>query len=68
MARARFELEDFLADPFAALRQARDSGPVVDLALGGAGIMHHENRTLLGDGRLRTHFPEFLRTWGVTSG
>jgi cytochrome P450 len=69
MARARFELEQFLADPFTALRRARESGPVVDLALGGAGIMRHENvRELLSDGRLRANFPEFLRTCGVTSG
>lgn len=69
MARHRFELEQFLADPFGSLREAREAGPVVDLALGGTGIMTHERvRELLADGRLRANFPDFLRVCGVTSG
>ena len=69
MARSRFELEPFLADPFGALQHARASGPLVDLALGGAGVMTHEPvRELLADGRLRANFPDFLRACGVTSG
>jgi hypothetical protein len=69
MARFRFDLEQFVADPFGVLRQARTTGAVADLALGGAGIMRHEPvRELLTDGRLRANFPDFLRVCGVTSG
>jgi len=69
MARTRFELEPFIADPFGSLRAARAAGPVVDLALGGTGIMSYEcMRELLTDERLRANFPDFLRTLGVTSG
>jgi cytochrome P450 len=70
MTRARFEVTSFLADPFAALRTARRSGSVVELELGGgAGIMTHDRvRSLLGDGRLRANFSDFMRTFGVTSG
>ena len=69
MTRSRFELEPFLADPFGSLREARAAGPVVDLALGGTGIMSHEcMRELLTDARLRANFPDFLRILGVTSG
>jgi cytochrome P450 len=67
--RQRFEMEQFVQDPFATLRQARAAGPVVDLQLVSAGVMRHENvRRLLGDGRLQTNFAEFLRTVGVGSG
>jgi cytochrome P450 len=69
MARERFELEAFLGDPFGELRRARASGALVDLALGGVGVMRHENvRELLSDARLRANFSEFLRTVGVSSG
>ena len=69
MARQRFEMEAFLADPFTMLRRARASGPVVDLQLVNAGIMRYENvRQLMSDGRLHTNFAEFLRNMGVSSG
>src|SRR3989442_10826275 len=69
MTRQRFEMEDFLADPFTMLRQARAAGPVVDLQLVNAGIMRYEHvRQLMSDGRLHTNFAEFLRNMGVSSG
>ena len=69
MARAHAELTNMLADPFGELRRLRDSGPLVDLEVGGVGVMRHEEmRTLLGDPRLRANFAEFLRTFGVGSG
>jgi cytochrome P450 len=69
MARERMDLEQFLADPFAALRQARAAGPVVDLQIVDAGVMRYERvRQLLSDPRLHTNFAEFLRNMGVSSG
>jgi cytochrome P450 len=69
MARERFELEQFLNDPFAALRQARAAGPVVDMQLADAGVMHYERvRQLLSDPRLHTNIAEFLRNVGVSAG
>lgn len=69
MARQRLGIGEFTADPFATLRRARDGGALVDLELGGVGVMRYEQvRTLLADGRLRANFTDFLRTFGVTSG
>ena len=69
MARAHAELTNMLADPFGELRRLRESGALVDLEVGGVGVMRHEEmRTLLGDPRLRANFAEFLRTFGVASG
>jgi cytochrome P450 len=69
MARPRIEIDQtFLDDPFAALRRAREAGPILD-SEGGPGVFRYEDmRTLLADGRLRSNFPEFLRTFGVTGG
>src|SRR5262245_20735971 len=67
--RQRFEMEQFISDPFGTLRQSRAAGPVVDLQLVSAGVMRHETvRRLLADGRLQTNFAEFLRTVGVSAG
>src|SRR5262249_32532114 len=69
MARARADMSQMLGDPFAALRQLREAGPIADLDMGGVGIMRHEEvRALLADDRLRANFTDFLRTFGVTSG
>jgi cytochrome P450 len=72
MTRARLEIADVLADPFAALKKARESGPLVDLdggTAGGVGVMSHEAvRSLLASGDLRANFSEFLQTFGVTEG
>ena len=69
MARQRFEMDAFLTDPFATLRQARAAGPVVDLQLVSAGVMRYENvRRLMSDGRLQSNFAEFLQSVGVSSG
>lgn len=68
MARARFEMADALADPFAALKRARDAGSIVD-GEGGAIVTRHEDmRALLADPRMRANFTDFLRTFGVTGG
>lgn len=69
MTRPRMDIGQFTADPFGTLRRARDAGGIVDLELGGVGVMRHQQvRTLLTDGRLRADFTGFLRTFGVTSG
>src|SRR5262245_47868975 len=69
MARQRFEMGQFVQDPFATLRAARAAGAVVDLALVSAGVPHHDHvRQLLSDDRLKINFAEFLRTVGVSSG
>jgi hypothetical protein len=68
MPQSRIELGEFLADPFGSLKRAREAGWLADLdpALG---VMRHEQvRELLADPRLHANFPEFLRTFGVTSG
>ena len=69
MTRTRFEMAELLADPHGALCRARGGTPVVQLELGAGGIMTHARvRGLLADGRLRGNLPEFLRTFGVSSG
>lgn len=69
MARPRFEIDQFLADPFGALREARAAGPIIDMQFVNAGVMRYERiRQLLGDPRLHTNFAEFLQNVGVTSG
>jgi len=69
MARPLLEMEQFVQDPFGALRQARAGGPIVDMQVVSAGVMRREDvRQLLADGRLHTNFAEFLRTVGVSSG
>jgi cytochrome P450 len=63
------DIGQFTADPFGTLRRVRDGGTLVDLELGGVGVMRYEQvRSLLTDGRLRANFSDFLRTFGVTSG
>ena len=69
MARQRFDVQDFVADPFGQLQRARAAGPIVDLELVDAGVMRYEHvRQLMSDPRLRTNFAEFLRGVGVESG
>jgi cytochrome P450 len=69
MSRPRFELAQFVADPFGTLRRARAAGPVVALETGGPAVLTHDGvRALLADPRLRANFPDFLATFGVTSG
>jgi len=51
------------------LWEARAAGPIVDLEIIDAGVMHYERvRQLLSDPRLQTNFAEFLRNMGVSSG
>ena len=68
MTRPRLELNEFLADPFGTLRTARNGGWLADLMGGVAVLAHDDVRTLLSDPRLHANFPEFLQTWGITSG
>lgn len=69
MTRTRLDIGQFTADPFGTLRSARDAGGVVQLELGGAGVMRYDQvRSLLTDPRMRADFPGFLRTVGVSSG
>ena len=69
MTRTPLEMAWFLDDPRGALAHARGGTPVVELEFGAAAVMTHERvRALLADGRLRGNLPEFLRTFGVSSG
>jgi len=76
MTRPSMPLDEFLADPFGALKRARDAGPLADFSGGATGdapnvvgvVSHAGVRELLADGRLHENFPDFLRTFGVTSG
>ena len=68
MARAWFEVEEALVDPFGELKRARDAGAVVD-GTGGAIVTRHEAmRALLADPRMRANFTDFLETFGVSGG
>jgi hypothetical protein len=69
MPRPLLQLEPLLADPFGTLNRVRAAGPVADTETGIVAVLTHERvRQLLADGRLRENFPDFLRTFGITSG
>lgn len=68
MARAHIQLDEFVADPFGSLARARAGGWLADLDPALGVVRHEEVRELLADPRLRANFPEFLRTFGITSG
>jgi hypothetical protein len=68
MERARIELEDIVADPFATLQRARQAGWLADAAFSPAVLRHDDVRELLADPRLHANFPDFLHTLGITSG
>jgi cytochrome P450 len=69
-------IEEFLADPFGTLKRVRAAGPVADFggsadgAVGNLlGVVSHAGvRELLADARLHANFPDFLKSFGVTSG
>ena len=64
----RLDLDEYLRDPFAALRDARQQGWLVD-SEPFAGVMHHADvRELLSDPRLHENFADFLESLGVTEG
>ena len=68
MARATIELQDFLADPFGVLEQARKTGWLADLNPATGVLTYADVRDLLGDPRLRANFTEFLHVFGITAG
>ena len=69
MARMQLRLDDLVNDQLCSLTRARAAGPVVDFEPGGVAVVSREEvRALLADSRLRTNFPEFLRSVGVSSG
>lgn len=61
-------LDVLLADPDAALRHARETGPVVDNDLGPLVVRYEAVRSVLQDPRLRPSFSKFLEAFGITSG
>ncbi|HJQ82862.1 MAG TPA: cytochrome P450 [Candidatus Binatia bacterium] len=68
MARPRFELPEFVADPFGTLERARATGWLADLDISPGVLTYAAVRELLTDRRLRASFPDFLHLVGVTSG
>lgn len=68
MAHAHIELAEILDDPFGTLKKARAAGWLADLEIATGVLTHEDVRELLGDGRLRANFPEFLHALGITSG
>lgn len=69
MARMQLRIDDLVNDQLRSLARARAEGPVVDFEPGGVAVVSREEvRALLADSRLRTNFPEFLRSVGVSSG
>ena len=68
MTRTHVSLPEFVADPLGALAKARTGGWLADFDLALGVVSHHDVRELLGDARLRSDFPDFLRTFGVSSG
>ena len=69
MPRARLEFGPMLADPLGELKRARQIGWLGESEVGALGVLTHERvRELLTDGRLKSGFVDFMRTFGVTSG
>lgn len=68
MPREAIDLQEFITDPFAALERARRGGWLADMGISPGVLRYKEVRELLSDPRLRANFPEFLRTFGVSSG
>jgi cytochrome P450 len=65
---SHIDLAEYLADPIATLKKAREESWVSDLQFSTSVMTHEDVRALLAEPRLRANFPEFLRTFGVTSG
>lgn len=69
MSRPRIALGELLADPLATLDRARESHWLAEADNGALVALRHEAvRELLADGRLRADFPQFLRSFGISSG
>lgn len=69
MARPTAPLDEYIADPPAALAKARATPGLLDASAGAVLVTrHHEVRELLGDARLHANFTDFLQSFGVTSG
>ena len=69
MSRPQLSFPELIADPFGTLGAARRVYWLADADGAVAAVLTHERvRELLGDGRLRANFSDFLETFGVTSG
>ena len=68
MTRARIEMSEILSDPFTTLRRARATSWLAETDLGPSVIRYTTMRELLTDPRLHENFPDFLHSFGITSG
>ncbi len=69
MARPMITFPELLSDPLTTLGRARAAHWLADADNGAvAALTHARVRELLADGRLHADFPDFLRTFGVSSG
>jgi hypothetical protein len=71
MARPHLERSALVADPFAALAEARRRGWLADAAVENGAVValtHDRVRELLADPRLRADFSAFLRAFGIDRG
>jgi cytochrome P450 len=68
MARPTLPMDQYLADPLAALAIARATPGLADAGPGALAARYHDVRELLADGRLHANFTDFLHGFGITSG
>ncbi len=61
-------LADFLADPDATLKAAREAGPVMETEVGPMVVRHAEVRALGQSDKLRPAFTQVMEQFGVSSG
>jgi len=68
MAGAILTLEEVLANPDAALGNAREAAAVVETDLGPMAMRHEAVRSMLREPRMRPSFSSFLQQLGISSG
>jgi cytochrome P450 len=68
MSRATIDLQEFIGDPFGILGRARQENWTANLGVMTGVLRHPDVRELLGDGRLRANFTDFLHQFGISSG
>jgi cytochrome P450 len=68
MSRPRLELAEVLTDPFGTLKRIRGAGWIADSDFSVGVLTYDAVRDLLTNPSLQANFPQFLRSFGVSSG
>jgi cytochrome P450 len=68
MSAPTLKVDDLLANPDEALKQAREQAAVVDTELGPVVVRHEALRALLQDSRVKPSFPRLLEQMGIHDG